>query len=228
MKRQIIIILFALVVIAGQAQNTFEGHEYVDLGLPSGTLWATCNVGANSPEEYGDYFAWGETKPKESYRHESYQYDKDRPFTSTKYCADSKFGYNGFTDDLTELLPEDDAATANWGSGWQMPSMAQTEELYNSSYTRTEWTTQNGVNGRKITSEKNGNSIFLPAAGWCQNASHRSAGLIGDYWSRSLDTSYGGSGYDACSLSFDTDDIQWDQDARYFGQSVRPVRVIMR
>ena len=120
MKRQIIIILFALVVIAGQAQNTFEGHEYVDLGLPSGTLWATCNVGANSPEEYGDYFAWGETKPKESYRHESYQYDKDRPFTSTKYCADSKFGYNGFTDDLTELLPEDEASAAARNSTTQV------------------------------------------------------------------------------------------------------------
>ena len=230
MKRQIIIILFALVVIAGQAQNTFEGHEYVDLGLPSGTLWATCNVGANSPEEYGDYFAWGETKPKESYRHESYQYDKDRPFTSTKYCADSKFGYNGFTDDLTELLPEDDAATANWGSGWQMPSMAQTEELYNNSYTTTEWTTQNGVNGRKITSKKNGNSIFLPAAGFRCGTKLNDASLYevdssGYYWSRSLYTI--NCNY-ACSLSFDTDDIQWDQDARDFGQSVRPVRVIMR
>ena len=143
-----------------------EEHEYVDLGLPSGTLWATCNIGANSPEEYGDYFAWGETTPKSTYDWSTYKWCNGSSTTMTKYCTQSEYGYNGFTDNLTELQSADDAATANWGSDWQMPSLAQIQELCSSSNTTTEWTQVNGVNGRKITSKSNGNSIFLPAAGW--------------------------------------------------------------
>ena len=142
-----------------------RGHDYVDLGLPSGTLWATCNVGADSPEEDGDYFAWGETEPKEVYSWETYKWCEGTEKTLTKYCNDSKYGYNGFTDGLRELEPEDDAATANWGSMWQMPSGEQVEELINEAYTTTEWTKQNGVLGRKFTSKSNGKSIFLPNSG---------------------------------------------------------------
>ena len=101
--------------------NTYNGHEYVDLGLPSGTLWATCNVGADTPEGYGDYFAWGETTPKTTYNWNTYKYCNggEGLNTLTKYCSDSNFGYNGFTDNLTVLqLMDDDAATVNWGSGW--------------------------------------------------------------------------------------------------------------
>ena len=108
------------VYIKNYADHSF--HEYVDLGLPSGLLWATCNVGADAPEDYGDYIAWGETTPKTTYNWSTYQYCMGSYNTLTKYCNKTSFGYNGFTDNLTTLLPEDDAATANWGSGWRMPT----------------------------------------------------------------------------------------------------------
>ncbi len=164
-------------------------YAYVDLGLPSGTLWATCNVGADSPEDYGDYFAWGETEPKSNYNWSTYQYCNGSSSKLTKYCTNSSYGYNGFTDNLTTMLSEDDAATANWGSDWRMPTMEEWRELYNNTtYT---WTTQNGVNGMLFTAS-NGNSLFLPAAGsrWLDEL--YSAGSRGDYWSSSLytDTPY--------------------------------------
>ena len=194
-----------------------DTHEYVDLGLPSGTLWATCNVGASSPEEYGDYLAWGETQPKTSYSWSRYKYYKGTSSTIMKYCTSSE---DGTVDNKTELEPSDDAATANWGSGWQMPSREQCKELINSSYTTTTRITMNGVYGMKITSKSNGNSIFLPAAGYRNYTSlYNEDG--GRYWSRSLDTGF--SGY-ACSLRFYSD-IHADEDNRINGLSVRPVRV---
>ena len=135
-----------------------DGHEYVDLGLPSGTLWATCNVGASKPEEYGSYFAWGETQSRKKYSWDDYKWGGLLYSPLTKYCIHSGLGT---VDNRTELLPEDDAATANWGSSWRMPSSDQINELCNPSYTITEWTALNGVNGLKITSKKNGNSIFF-------------------------------------------------------------------
>ena len=202
--------------------GTIDGRVYVDLGLPSGTLWATCNVGANSSEEYGDYFAWGETSPKNEYNWSTYKWCNGSDDTMTKYCQQSSYGYNGFTDTLTELLPEDDAATANWGSGWQMPSIDQIEELYNSNNTTTTWTTQNGINGRKITSNSNGNSIFLPAAGYRIGTSLYVAGGYGYYWSRSLGTSYSSSAY---NLYFNSSSVGWSDYYRGSGFTVRAVRV---
>ncbi len=200
-----------------------DEHEYVDLGLPSGTLWATCNVGASKPEEYGDYFAWGETTPKSKYDDWStYKWCNGDIDTMTKYCTRSDYGYNGFTDNLTELQPEDDAATANWGSGWKMPSSDQIKELCNSSYTTWEWMQLNGVYGRKVTSKSNGNSIFLPAAGYRWYDELLSAGRHGYYWSSSLRPD--GDGY-ACDLSFNSGYWDWGGDYRYDGQSVRAVRV---
>ena len=196
--------------------------EYVDLGLPSGTLWATCNVGASEPEEYGDYFAWGETKPKSMYNWSTYKWCNGSSTTMTKYCTRSDYGYNGFTDNLTELEPEDDAATANWGSGWKMPSRDQIQELYNSSYTTSEWTHVNGVYGLKVTSKSNGNSIFLPAAGDRYGTSFGYARSYGYYWSRSLLTSYS---YSAYYLYFSSGKRSWDYRNRDYGQSVRAVRV---
>ena len=99
-------------IILGEGVPSQE-HEWVDLGLPSGTLWATCNVGANAPEEYGDYFAWGETAPKDYYDWSTYKWCKGSYNTMTKYCTNSSYGYNGFTDGKTELDPEDDAAWFN-------------------------------------------------------------------------------------------------------------------
>ena len=197
-----------------------NGHEYVDLGLPSGTLWATCNVGANSPEEYGDYFAWGETMPKTIYDWSIYKYcnDGDGWITLTKYCNDAGFGYNGFTDNLTTLLPEDDVATANWGSGWCMPTSDQWRELRDN--TNCAWMTQNGVNGRLFTAS-NGNCLFLPAAGgrWVDELVN--TGSDGYYWSSSLYTDIPRR---AWYCRFGSDYSNMDYCFRYYGASVRPVR----
>jgi len=170
----------------GSSNNNNSNHEYVDLGLPSGTLWATCNVGASSPEKYGDYFAWGETETQTYYGWATYKYangTSDEDPELTKYCNKPGYGYNGFTDNLTVLLPEDDAATANWGNGWRMPT-------YNEFYELLQFTTQisvvqNGVIGCRFTSS-NGNSIFFPAAGYRYNGDHYAAGSTGIYWSSSL------------------------------------------
>ena len=202
----------------GNVTENKDTHEYVDLGLPSGTLWATCNVGASKPEEYGDYFAWGETKPKTTYNWSTYKYCEGSYYTMTKYCTDSDYGT---VDNKTELEPSDDAATVNWGSEWQMPSDEQFEELINSSYTTKTWTTMNGKYGRKITSKSNGNSIFLPAPGFRGNTGLLDAGSYGYYWSRSLNTSSSG----ACYLYFYSSFIGTIGNYRYEGQSVRPVRV---
>ena len=182
-----------------------EEHEWVDLGLPSGTLWATCNVGASCPEEYGDYFAWGETKPKTNYSSSSYS----------------------FTDNPSELLSEDDAATANWGNGWLMPSKEQMDELISSENTTTIWTQQNGVNGRLITSKKNSKTLFLPAAGFYSDTTLNYAGSYGDYWLRSA---YNANSDRANDLFFQLGTIYTRENVgvRSGGQSVRPVRVKTR
>lgn len=158
-------------------------HAYVDLGLPSGLLWATCNVGADNPEDYGDYFAWGETQPKSVYNWSTYQYCMGSENTLTKYCNNASYGYNGFTDNLTLLELGDDAATVNWGGNWHMPTEAEWEELRNN--TTVTWTPQNGVNGCRFTAS-NGNSIFLPAAGYRYESGLIGAGSNGHYWSSSL------------------------------------------
>ena len=168
-----------------QGDGIFNGHPYVDLDLPSGLMWATCNVGANSPEEYGDYFAWGDTIPKDYYAWNTYKYSNGGYSQLTKYCFDSSYGHNGFTDNLTTLLPEDDAATANWGNGWCTPTKYQWQELIDN--TTSTWMTQNGVYGRLFTAS-NGNSLFLPATAYQDQDILNGAGFSGFYWSSSLDT----------------------------------------
>ena len=141
--------------------ESVDGHDYVDLGLPSGTLWATCNVGATTCEGYGVYFAWGETTVYKGW--DNYKYRVDRGTDKlTKYCQEPESGYKGFTDNLTRLQPMDDAATVNWGSGWYTPTKEQWDELCK--YTYSKWTTQNGVKGR-LFNAPNGKCIFLPASG---------------------------------------------------------------
>ena len=218
--------------VKAECQVTVE-HECVDLGLPSGTLWATCNIGANSPEEYGDYFAWGETSGyksgKTDFSWETYKWCDGSEYTMTKYCTDSSYGNNGFTDGKTELEAEDDAATVNWGGYWQMPSQAQFEELINSRYTTAIWTTQNDVNGLLIVSNSNGNRVFLPAAGTRYDADRYEAGSWGFYWSRSLyseDMDY--YPYFGHYLFFNLGSPCTSSNSRYCGQSVRPVRVLTR
>jgi hypothetical protein len=194
-------------------------HEYVDLGLPSGLLWATCNVGADTPEGYGDYFAWGETQPKDTYNWSTYQYCMGSENTLTKYCNNSNYGYNGFTDNLITLLPEDDAATANWGANWRMPTEEEWQELYqNTTHT---WTTQNGVRGRLFTAS-NGNSLFLPAAGYRSNSNLNYNGSWGRYYSSSLVTNNPRNAWHFYFDSFECGLGKYDY--RYYGRSVRAVR----
>jgi hypothetical protein len=139
----------------------------------------------------------------------------------TKYCTTLSISNSyGTVDNKTELEPSDDAATANWGSEWQMPSRKQCDELYNSSYTTTTWTTLNGVYGYEITS--NSNSIFLPAGGRCEGESLHNTGSDGYYWSRTLST---GNSSDANYLDFYFSGIDRSINYRYRGLSVRPVRV---
>ena len=194
--------------------GTLNGHEWVDLGLPSGLKWATCNVGASQPEEYGDYFAWGEVEPKDYYDWSTYKWCNGSYDTQTKYCTDS---YYGIVDNKTTLELSDDAANYNWGGGWRMPTTEEQDELYdNCSW---EWTTQNGVYGRKVTGP-NGNSIFLPAAGYRNGSSLYGVGSGGLYWSSSLNTF---RPYGAYYLFFGSDSVDWDYYYRYYGFTVRPV-----
>ena len=158
-------------------------HAYVDLGLPSGLLWATCNIGAETPEGYGYYFAWGETETKASYDWNTYQWSNGRYDELTKYCQAPSYGYNGFTDNLTFLEESDDAANAFWGRGWRMPTQADWEELC--SNTDYGYTIQNGVAGRYFKGS-NGNSIFLPMSGDRWKERLEGADVYGCYWSSTL------------------------------------------
>ena len=177
--------------------GTLNGHEWVDLGLPSGTRWATCNVGASTPTAYGNYYAWGETTTKTTYNRSTYTY----------------------SDNPTTLPSNRDAATANWGSGWRMPTSAEMQELFD--YCTHTWTTQSGVNGRLFTGP-NGNSIFLPAAGYRYGSELLDAGSYGEYWSSSLCT----DGPDnARLLVLYSGSYGMGNYYRYHGHSVRPVCV---
>ena len=198
--------------------DELDGHEYVDLGLPSGTLWATCNVGADTPEDTGDYFAWGEIAPKDSYDWESYKYgdEVDQRFEMTKYCTDSCWGLNGFVDSLIVLEPIDDAATANWGAEWRMPTIEEWEELFLN--TTGTWTVQNDVKGWLFMGT-NGNTLFLPAAGyWWGTYFNDDMGL---YWSSSVNKEFP---YRAWGFHFNTDSAHLcGSSDRNRGQVVRAV-----
>ena len=193
-----------------------DDHEYVDLGLPSGTLWATMNVGANAPEEYGDYFAWGETEPKEVYNWSTYKWCNGSYKTMTKYCTSSSYGT---VDDKTQLEPEDDAANVNWGSSWRMPTMEQQDELRNNcTWT---WMTTNEVKGYNVTGP-NGNSLFLPAAGCRDGNSFYDVGAYGYYWSSTLHVD---RSFYAYYLMFTYNEVDYHNYHRYQGFTVRAVRI---
>ena len=192
--------------------------QAVDLGLPSGIKWASCNVGAEKPEDYGSYYAWGEVLPKENYSGGTYKYANGASDKLTKYCNDATYGYGGFTDNKTTLEPEDDAAYFNWGGSWRMPTDAEWQELQD--YCTWTWTTQNGINGYQVASKTNSNSIFLPAAGF-RGVPNLSVGYLGCYWSSSLYEDYPG---DAWALGFNSDRVYRSRGGgRGSGQSVRPV-----
>ena len=173
-----------------------NGHEWVDLGLS--VLWATSNVGASSPSDYGNYYAWGETTTKSS------------------YAKENSRTYDVRMDDISGN-PSYDAATANWGRGWRMPTKEELKEL--ELICRWQWTTQGGNNGYKMTGP-NGNSIFLPAAGWRDGTLLGTDREFGGYWSS---TPRGSGTQGACNLTFDSRSHFVDWDLRGSAQSVRPV-----
>lgn len=184
----------------------------IDLGLS--VKWADINVGASTPEDYGNYFAWGETTPKTTYNWNTYALCKGSYNKIIKYCTNSDYG---IVDNKTTLELTDDAARANWGGTWRMPTINELNELI----TKCTWssTIQKNVTGYLVTGP-NGNSIFLPAAGAYFGASLDLAGSFGKYWSSSLVTSDPTSAYD---LSGDTSIDNFFTKARCHGRSVRPV-----
>ena len=197
------------------------GDEYVDLGLSSGTLWATHNLGATSPEEYGDYFAWGETEPKDNYIWDNYQWVEiveNHILYFTKYNTEDNIG---IVDGKTELDPEDDAAYVNWGPEWRMPSREQIDELQENCTWA--WTKMNGVNGQLITGP-NGNTIFLPAAGESLVYNQETNGY---YWSRSIFfvPPYYYYPQNGTNLQFASDFMETNCSSRCIGASVRAVRI---
>ena len=193
--------------IEEEPETPDNNHEYVDLGLS--VKWATCNVGANAPEEYGDYFAWGETTTKSSYSNSN---------CPTYGLNISQLQSQGYIDGAGNLNPKYDAATANWGGDWRMPTNAEQEELLNNcTWT---WTTQNGVNGYKVTGPS-GASIFLPAAGLRDGASLSYSGSDGNYWSSAPDEYYANTAH---TLNFySAEHVNNGYFGRFFGLSVRPV-----
>ena len=194
-------------------------HAYVDLGLPSGLLWATCNIGAETPEGYGYYFAWGETDTKISYDWNTYLWSHGRYDELTKYCQDPSYGYNGFTDNLTFLMESDDAANVFWGRGWRMPTQADWEELC--ANTRHRCTIQNDVGGICFEAS-NGNSIFLPMSGDRWKETLNSVGVYGCYWSSTL--VYNHAPTSAYRLFFNLGSCYVNAVARMRGCVVRAVR----
>ena len=182
-----------------------DDHPHlIDLGLPSGTKWACCNVGASMPEASGGYYAWGETETKSTYTDDTYKYYQDG-------------SYVDLGDDISGT--DYDVAHVKWGGSWVMPTRGQQEELLNNcTY---EWTTLNGVNGGKFTSKKNGRSIFLPAAGDRIVSEFMGASLYGSYRSSTQYPSDLGSA--AYTLGFVSGNAYTPGDSRFSGVCVRPV-----
>ena len=202
-----------------QAPNV-GGHEYVDLGLPSGRLWAACNIGAENPESYGSYFAWGEIATKNSYDWSNYQWCGGTYNTLTKYNTNSSYGT---VDNKTVLDMTDDVAREKWGHDWRMPTADEWQELYDN--TTSEWTTIGGKRGMLLTSKVPGytdKTLFLPAAGYKIGETKGDEAYHGHYWSSSLFSSYPRTAY---HMFFDSDNVN-PQDVydRPAGFSVRPVR----
>lgn len=198
-------------------------HEWVDLGLPSHTLWATRNIGADNPEDYGYHFSWGDIEPMENYPEtgKPYKWTNNNGLL-TKYNTMSSCG---IVDNKTELDLEDDAAFMIWGPSWRMPSLEQIQELCD--YCSWQFTQLNGVNGCMVTG-LNGKTMFLPAAGivyfsnWLSGVEQ-----LGTYWSRMLDPNDPEFAYQFWFVdpSLGDDSVDVLPDRRQEGKSVRPVRV---
>ena len=202
---------------------TAPEYEYVDLGLS--VRWATFNIGAASPEESGNYYAWAETTTKDSYSWSTYKYcDGSYNNRITKYCIDAGYGNNGFTDNKTVLDPEDDVARVKWGQDWRMPTVDEWQELCNDDNCLWTWSIRNGIKGLLITSKKAGytnRSIFLPATGYRSSSTLNDFGSLGFYSSASLST--WSSSSDLIGLQMGSDGRWLTTFSRENGYTVRPV-----
>ena len=209
------------VVTVNETATIPNGYEYVDLGLPSRLKWATKNVGATKPEEYGEYFAWGETEPKTDYSWSTYKWCNGSYDTQTKYNTNASYGT---VDSKKVLDPEDDAAHVNWGGSWRMPTMAEWKELSdNCTWTWTDNYNGTGVKGRIVTSNMPGytdRSIFLPSAGSRCDTYFSAAGSYGYYLSSSLYAQYT---YSNLFVFFSSDEVSMSNGSRDDGRTVRPV-----
>ena len=184
-----------------------NGHVWKDLGLS--VKWATCNVGATQPESLGDFFAWGETRSKNSYTMDSYKY-VDINGTPTKYCGSN--GFFGCADNKSTHERYDDAASQNWGGSWRMPTKDEIKELIDNC--NWEWFSKNGVKGYIVTSKSNNNSIFLPEAGYKKNTTRYAGSNI--CWSSSVDNSIVEFAWSLAGFGTASTD-------RSYGMPVRPV-----
>lgn len=192
----------------GPLTGTINGHEWIDLGLPSGIKWATCNVGANAAEEYGNYFGWGETEPKEDYS----------SINSLTYKVSlKKLKKAGIVDDNNTLTLTNDAANVQWGGSWRLPTDDEFAELI--SECSWNFASFNGVNGYLVTGP-NGKNIFLPASAYQNGTTIENDGDFGDYWSSTLIEESSGV---ACSLGYSSKSFGLRRYARYVGRTVRPV-----
>ena len=218
MNRLLLILFLLSFCLSSKAQSSCPDNHHphmIDLGLPSGTKWACCNVGASRPEEYGGYYAWGETEEKDYYDWDTYKWCLGDKKTMTKYCTNSVYGT---VDNKETLSATDDVAQVKWGGNWRMPTGAEKEELCTEC--RWTWTTKNGVKGVKMVGP-NGNSIFLPAAGCRRKEELSDAGSSCDYWSSSL---YESRSFIACLLYFDPRGVFcFSFNTRCSGHSVRAV-----
>lgn len=228
MKKLLFIIIALVLPLMAVGQNVHNGYEYVDLGFS--VKWATCNVGASNPWEYGGYYQWAGTNDVKStsidlsWSNCPYHTGSNENTGWTKYVHTDKYSYwsdTGSPDGKTVLDPEDDVAHVNWGGDWRMPTEAEWMELVeNCSWT---WTTINGINGYQVKSKKPGyteNWIFLPAAGCRYGGKLNYVGSNGNYWSSSLYTDDSSLAY---RVSFYSSSVGRYDGRRYYGRSVRPV-----
>ena len=191
-----------------------DGVEAVDLGLS--VKWANMNVGAKKSSGFGTYFAWGETKPKEYYSWNTYAWSKGNSQYLTKYST---------ADRRTQLAPADDAARANWGGKWRMPTIDEYEELINPANCKWEWMTKDGVNGYKVTGKKTGNSIFLPITGFRFYADTQFRGIMGVYWTSTLYTANPNKAW-CLEFNFSNIDVHYGDlsSNRFSGRCIRAVQ----
>ena len=220
-------ILVTYVVLVDNVTGCLDEHEYVDLGLPSGTLWAATNVGAESAEEYGSYFQWGEVEEKENkvYNWTTYKYCNGSVNTLNKYCTNQNiWGGENNPDGFKELEADDDVAQSQWGFDWRIPSIAQFRELFNGEYTMCLPSTFNETKGFLIKSKINNKGIFLPAASYYDEEGLSATTTKGYYWSRTLyEGSYGSDHLAYIKYLEDSTLNNYGSYMRSYGLPVRPV-----